>query len=81
LPFTKTAIDASKDNYVNSVCQVAPNKNDFHYVKVPVKYVNGHLDKFHRIDQRIDLNLSANPNTLFIEENGRRETKLQQVPD
>jgi hypothetical protein len=71
LQFPKTAIDASKYDFVNFVCQVTPNKNDFHYLKVPLTYLNEHLDKFHRIGENIDLYLSANPNTLFVEERGK----------
>jgi len=70
LQFPETAIDTSKYDYVNFICQVAPSKNDFHYLKVPTKYLHNHLNKFHRIKEMIDLYLSANPHSLFIEERG-----------
>ena len=31
-------IDRDSKGFINLVCQVAPNENDFHYLKVPVKY-------------------------------------------
>lgn len=65
------AIDISKYPYVNLICEAAPGKNDFHYLKVPSKYLNEHLEKFHRIEEKISLYLSANPNTLFVEERGK----------
>jgi hypothetical protein len=70
LQFPETAVDINKYNYVNLICQVAPGDNDFHHLKVPSKYLREHLDKFHRIGEKIDLYLSANPETLFVEERG-----------
>ena len=66
-----TAIDIKFYEYVNLVCQIAPNKNDFHYLKVPTKFLQEHLEKFHRVADKISIYLSANPNTLFIEERGK----------
>lgn len=70
LKFPLTAIDTFKYKYVNFVCQKEPNKNDFYYLKVPVKYLHDHLHKFHRIGENIDIYLSANPKTMFVEERG-----------
>ena len=70
LQFPPTAIDINKYDYVNFICQVAPGKNDFHYLKVPTKFLQGHLDKFHRIGEKIDIYLSARPENLFIELRG-----------
>ena len=65
------AIDSKKTGYINILCQVAPNKNDFHHLKVPTKFFNEHLKKFHRLNDKIvDLYLSADPTRLFIEERG-----------
>lgn len=71
-----TAIDRSLFDYVNLVCQVKPNKNDFHYLKVPTKYLHEHLEKFHRIDGNKSLYLSASHNTLFVEERGMGRLKF-----
>jgi len=57
--------------HVNLVCQIAPTKNDFHYLKVPTKFLQEHIEKFHRVADKISIYLSANPNTLFIEERGK----------
>jgi hypothetical protein len=70
LQFPLTAIDTNQYDYVNLICQVAPGKNDFHYLKVPSKYLQEHLKKFHRIEEKISLYLSAHPDNLFIEERG-----------
>jgi len=68
--FSLSAIDAKQYDYVNLVCQVAPGINDYHYLRVPTKFLNEHLKKFHRIKENISLYLSAHPDTLFIEERG-----------
>jgi uncharacterized protein YkuJ len=78
LQFSETAIDASKYDYLNFVCQVAPDKNEYHYLKVPVTYLNEHLDKIHRIGEKIDLYLSANPDSLFVEERGKGRLNFSQ---
>lgn len=52
LQFPLAAIDIKKYEYVNFICQAAPGKDDFHYLKVPSKYLLDHLDKFHRIKER-----------------------------
>jgi len=65
-----TSIDLKPNEYVNLICEAQPNKNDFHYLKMPIKFLNEHLEKFHRMGEIISLYLSANPDTLFIEERG-----------
>ena len=65
-----SAIDTSKYNFVNLVCQVAPDKNDFHYLKVPTSYLNENLKKFHRVGDIISLYLSAEISNLFAEIRG-----------
>ncbi len=37
---------------------------------MPVKYFHEHMEKFHKIGGEIDLYLSAEPNTLFMEIRG-----------
>jgi hypothetical protein len=64
------AIDSSLFHDVNIICQIAPNKNVFHYLKVPTKYFHEHLKKFHLTGGNISLYLSAASDTLFIEERG-----------
>jgi len=64
------AIDTKKSQNVNIICQAVPNKNDFHHLKVPTKWLNENLNKFHTLNGQISLYLSANPKRLFIEERG-----------
>lgn len=71
LQISFNSIDRSLFDYVNIVCQVAPNKNNFHYLKVPTKFLQEHLGKFHRLEGKISLYLSADPKRLFIEERGK----------
>jgi len=70
LQIPTTAINAQRYGYVNLLCQVAPGKDEYHYLKVPTKFMNEHLKKFDFIENKISLYLSANPNRLFIEERG-----------
>jgi len=65
-----SAIDKSKFSHVNILCQVAPGKNDFHYLKVPTNYLNENLEKFHRVGEIISLYLSAESHNLFREIRG-----------
>ncbi len=70
LQIPTTAIDTQRYEYVNLLCQVGPGKNEYHYLKVPTKFLNEQLEKFHRIGEIISLYLSAEPTTLFVEERG-----------
>ena len=64
-------IDSTQGDYINLICQVAPNKMDFHYLKVPITYLQEHLDKFDIVQKKmIHLYLSADPHKLFVEERG-----------
>lgn len=64
------AIDTEKYDFVHFILEAAPNKNKFHYLKVPTKFLHEHLEKFHRLKGKISLYLSADPKRLFIEERG-----------
>lgn len=70
LQFPLKAIEINKYDYVNFICQVAPGKNDFHYLKVPTQFLQDNLHKFHRIGEMVDIYLSARPETLFVEIRG-----------
>jgi hypothetical protein len=64
-------IETNQRDFINLICQVAPNKNDFHYLKVPVKFLREHLGKFDIVQNKmIHLYLSADPTKLFMEERG-----------
>jgi hypothetical protein len=64
------ALDPKSRDYVNLLCQVAPAETNFHYPKVPVSYLLQHLEKFHKIGGKMDMYLSAEPDTLFMEIRG-----------
>ena len=36
-------------------CKIAPNTNDFYYLKVPSKLLHHHLHELHRIGENIDI--------------------------
>jgi hypothetical protein len=65
-----SAIDKSKYTHVNILCQVAPDKIDFHYFKVPTSYLNENLEKFDKVGDKIHLYLSAESHDLFTETRG-----------
>jgi hypothetical protein len=64
------ALDPKSYKYVNILCQVAPFTNDFHFLLVPLKYLLEHFEKFHKIGGKMDMYLSAEPDTLFTEIRG-----------
>ncbi len=64
------AIDLNTYDHVNLICQKKINGKDFHYLKVPAKYFHKHINTFDRIKSNIAIYLSANPDTLFVEERG-----------
>ncbi len=66
-------IEFNSKGHIHLVCQVAPGESDFYYLKVPIEYLYDNLEKFHRIGDKVDLYLSANPDTLFVEERGTGE--------
>lgn len=67
----QNSIDTTKFSYVNLLCQQAPNKNLFQYLKVPTSYFKGNLNKFHRQGNKLSLYLSADASSLFVEERGQ----------
>jgi hypothetical protein len=65
------ALNTLNGNYINLICQAAPNSSDYHYLKVPVKYFREQIDKFDIVqDKMIHIYLSADTNKLFLEERG-----------
>lgn len=61
----------NKNSFINILCEVAPNSNQFYHLKVPTKFFREHLNKFHSIKGKIDLYLSTDPKRLFVEERGK----------
>jgi hypothetical protein len=53
------AIEKSKYDFVNILCQVNPISHEFHYFKVPVSFINKHKEQFHKLGGEIDIYLSA----------------------
>lgn len=65
------SLNTLNGNYINLLCQTNPDSNEYHYLKVPVKFLVDHLDKFDIVqDKMIHLYLSADPDKLFVEERG-----------
>ena len=56
---------------IRMLCQIAPNRSDFHFLKVPAKFLHEHLDDFYILHDNISLYLSIPPKSLFIEERGK----------
>jgi hypothetical protein len=63
-------INENLSGYINILCQVAPNENDFYYLKIPAKFLYEHLEKFHIVNDIISLYFSTDPKELFIELRG-----------
>ncbi|MDZ4809818.1 MAG: hypothetical protein SGI96_16375 [Bacteroidota bacterium] len=63
-------INSNLSGYINIFCEVAPDKNDFHYLRVPAKFLHSHLEKFGKLNGKIALYLSTDTKWLFIEERG-----------
>jgi hypothetical protein len=70
LQISNNAIDENKDTFINILCETEPSSNDFYYLKVPVDFIKEHKEKFHKIGDKIDWYLSADPDTLFREIRG-----------
>jgi hypothetical protein len=64
------ALEPSKFDFVNILCQVDPLSNEFYYLKVPVSFINKRKEQFHKIGVEIDLYLSAEEHNLFTETRG-----------
>jgi hypothetical protein len=65
------ALDSSKYDFVNILCQVDPLSKEFYYLKIPVSFINEHKEQFHKIGGEIDLYLSAEQQNLFTEIRGQ----------
>lgn len=65
-------INASDSTQIHLVCQVAPNRNDFYYLNVPIVFFREHLRhlKIRKDNGRVSIYLSADPNHMFLEERG-----------
>ena len=65
------ALSTLNGHYINFLCQTNPDSNEYHYLKVPKKFLVDHLDKFDIVQNtKIHLYLSADPDKLFLEERG-----------
>ncbi len=64
------ALESSKYDFVNILCQADPLSKEFYYLKVPVSFINEHKEQFHKIGGEIDLYLSAEQQNLFTEIRG-----------
>jgi hypothetical protein len=69
-------IEAKQNSFINLICQVAPNKSEFHFLKVPTDYFHKHLKNFHIVEEKASLYLSADPKDLFVETRGKGKTEF-----
>jgi hypothetical protein len=71
-------LNSVNENNINLLCQTNQNSNQYYYLKVPVKFLVDHLDKFDIVqDKMIHLYLSADPHKLFIEERGTGKVEFE----
>jgi hypothetical protein len=72
LEIPQAAIEMAKSAEIHLVCEVAPDIEDFHYLKVPVEFFRKNLPNFDiRKDGRLSLFLSAEPEDMFVDRRGR----------
>lgn len=59
--------------------QQSPDRSDFRYLSVPAQYLTQHLPELHiRTGQRISLFLSAELDTLFVDQRGTGQMPFRQ---
>jgi hypothetical protein len=78
IQISRRVVEENPSGYINILCQVAPNGNDFHYLKVPARFLYEHLDNFHFVGDTISLYFSTHPKTLFVEERGKGNLDFEQ---
>ena len=71
------AINDSSTHVIHILCQIESNRDEFHHLKVPTKFLREHIEKFHTIKGQISLYLSTEPERLFIEERGEGNLNFQ----
>jgi hypothetical protein len=69
--------EKNQSDHINLLCQVSPNENNFHYLKVPTKFFRENLAKFHFVDDKISIYLSTDTKRLFVEERGEGNLDFQ----
>lgn len=63
--------DLDENNEIHLLCQVAPNSDDFHYLKVPASFFQEQLKNLDvRDGNKISLYLSPKPSNMFVDERG-----------
>jgi hypothetical protein len=70
LQIPMSLLENSTNENVHLICQVAPSKIDFHYLKVPISFLRENVVYFHKVENKLSLYLSAEPQTLFREQRG-----------
>ncbi|RYE58576.1 MAG: hypothetical protein EOP48_03240 [Sphingobacteriales bacterium] len=66
-----SSIDLPGKKHVCLLCEKKPGKNDFHYLRVPISFILHNIEKFDTIGEKLALYLSAEPQSLFVEERGK----------
>jgi hypothetical protein len=57
-------------SHIHLLCQSKSGSQGFYYIKVPVKFILDNLANFDKVEEKVSIYLSANPNHLFVEERG-----------
>jgi hypothetical protein len=64
-------IETPKSAEIHLLCQIAPDTNDFHYLKVPVVFLGKELPNLCvRKNDKVSLFLSAERHEIFVEQRG-----------
>jgi hypothetical protein len=73
-------IETPKSAEIHLLCQVAPDTNDFHYLKVPVDFLGKELPNLCvRKNGKVSLFLSAERKELFIDQRGSGKVRFAQL--
>jgi hypothetical protein len=73
-------IETPKLAEIHLLCQVAPDAKDFHYLKVPVEFLNKEKPNLCvRKNNKLSLFLSAEQNEMFVEKRGGKQVGFGQL--
>lgn len=74
------SIEAPQSTEIHLLCQVAPDAKDFHYLKVPVEFLNKEKPNLCiRKNNKLSLFLSAEQNEIFVEQRGKGKVRFGQL--
>lgn len=71
------AIEIDSEANLHLICEMAPGKNEFHYLSIPKKYVSDNLDKLYVRKELVSIYISAEPEKMFVEQRGTGEVRFE----